>query len=261
MHGRRPRSDPMADAQADIAAIIGAITHKMAVEQGVQVVRVPGAAGLRYRKPLPHPWPRAVELSVEILAADLASVATAAPILADTHETHRTSVFGCDVYADAEAIAAAGYDGCWNTALLAADLAQAPRTRAADLIIERVERDDQVAELNVLEPEFPSHTASLGRPEFVDLLGRRAGRAVAKGQIVCLAGEAAYVGDMFTHPEARNMGYAGAILSALHDEAAARGARRALLIPSQAAAESRFYEKRGYSLVCPRAVLLSQDYQ
>ncbi|HEY3889769.1 MAG TPA: GNAT family N-acetyltransferase [Caulobacteraceae bacterium] len=249
----------MAQAQADIAAIIDAIAHKMAVEQGVEVVRVPGAVGLRYREPLPHPWPRAVELSVEILAADLASAAKAgAQILADRHETHRTSVFGCDVYADGEAIAAAGYDGCWNTALLAADLAQAPRTRVSDLAVERVERADQVAELNALDPEFLSHAAGLGRPDFIDLLGRRAGRAVAKGQIVCLAGQAAYVADMFTHPVARNAGYAGAILSALHDEAAARGAWRAVLIPSQAAAESRFYEKRGYSLVCPRAVLLSK---
>ncbi len=249
----------MAGAQTDIAAIIVAIAHKMAVEQGVEVVRVAGAVGLRYRNPLPHPWPRAVELSVEILASDLASAAEAgAQILADANETHRTSVFGCDVYADAEAIEAAGYDGCWNTALLAADLAQARRTSAAELAIERVERVDQVAELNVLEPEFPSHAASLGRPEFIDLLGRRAGQAVAKGQLVCVAGEAAYVADMFTRPSARNAGCAGAILSALHDQAVARGARRAVLIPSQAAAESGFYEKRGYSLVCPRAVLLSK---
>jgi len=249
----------MAGAQSDIDAIIGGIAHKMAVEQGVEVVRVAGAVGLRYRKPLPHPWPRAVDLSVEILAADLASAAEArAEILADPHETHRTSVFACDVYADAEAIAAAGYDGCWNTALLAADLAEAPRTSAADLTIERVERADQVAELNALEPEFPSYQASLGRPEFIDLLGRRSGQAVAKGQIVCAVGETAYVADMFTHPEARNAGYAGAVLSALHDQAAARGVRRTVLIPSQAAAESRFYEKRGYSLVCTRAVLLSK---
>ena len=249
----------MARTAADVAAIIGRIAHKMAVEQGVEVVRVAGAVGLRYPKPLPHPWPRAVELSVEILASDLASAAEArARILAYPHETHRTSVFACDVRADAEAIAAAGYDGCWNTALLAADLAEAPRESAADLTIERVERADQVAELNGLDPEFPSHAASLGRPEFVDLLGRRAGRAVAKGQIVCAAGETAYVADMFTHPEARNAGYAGAILSVLHDEAAARGVKRTVLIPSQAAAESRFYEKRGYRLVCPRAVLLSK---
>ncbi len=62
---------------------------------------------------------------------------------------------------------------------------------------------------------------------------------------------------MFTHSAARGAGYASAILSALHDEAAALGAKRTVLIPSQTASESGFYEKRGYRWVCSRAVLLS----
>jgi GNAT superfamily N-acetyltransferase len=251
--------DSEAETAADVAAIIGCIAHKMSVEQGALVVRVPGAVGLRYQEPLSQPWPRAVALNVEILAGDLAGVAEVRRrILADPAETHRVSVFGCDVHADADAIADAGYDGCWNTALLAAALAEAPRASAADLEIERVERADQVAELNALAPDFPSYPSSLGRPEFIDLLGRRAGRAIAKGQIVHLGGEAAYVADMFTQPDARKAGYAGALLSALHGGAAARGAGRAVLIPSQAAAESGFYEKRGYRSICTRAVLLSK---
>jgi GNAT superfamily N-acetyltransferase len=247
------------ETDEDVAAIMVCIALKMAVEQEVEVVRAPGAVGLRYPTPLFHPWPRSVELTVEILAASLADAAEMrAKILADPGETHRTSVFGCDVAADAEAIAAAGYDGCWNTALLAADLTEAPVSTAPDLAIERVERPDQIAELNALAPEFPSYPQSLGRREFIDLLGRHAARAVAKGQIVLAAGETAYVADMFTHPHARGAGYGGAILAALHAEAAARGARRAVLIPSQSAAESGFYEKRGYRRVCWRAVLLSK---
>jgi GNAT superfamily N-acetyltransferase len=159
---------------------------------------------------------------------------------------------------DAEAIEAAGYDGCWNTALLAADLAEAPISAAVDLQIERVERPDQIAELNALDPDFPSYRQSLDQAEFIDLLGRRAGQAVAKGQVVCAAGAIAYVADMFTHPTARNGGYASALLSALHREAAARGVKTVVLIPSLAASESGFYSKRGYRRVAPCAVILSK---
>jgi GNAT superfamily N-acetyltransferase len=253
----RPECD--AEASGDVAAILFGIAHKMSVELGAELVRVDGAVGLRYAEPLSHPWPRSVELEVEILAVDLASAGEARDrILIDPNETHRVSVFGCDVGADAADIERAGYDGCWNTALLAASLAEAPRSSAADLAIERVERAEQIDEINALDPEFPSYPRSLGRPEFIDLLGRRDGLAVAKGQIVRASGEAAYVADMFTHPAARGAGYASAILSALHDEAAAFGATRTVLIPSRAASESGFYEKRGYRWVCSRAVLLSK---
>jgi GNAT superfamily N-acetyltransferase len=247
------------ETSGDVAAIIACIAHKMGVEQGAEVVGVPGAVGLRYHTPLFHPWPRAAELSVEILAEDFAAAARVRQlILAEPSETHRLGVFGCDVGADAAAIEAAGYDGCWNTSLLAAALAEAPRTTAMDLRIERVALPGQVAELNALAPEFPSSVLSLGRPEFIDLLGRREGQAVAKGQVSGLAGATAYVADMFTDPNARKAGYASAILSALHDEAASRGATRAVLIPSLEASESGFYEKRGYRRTCWRAVLLSK---
>jgi GNAT superfamily N-acetyltransferase len=231
----------------------------MSVEQGAQIVFAGRAVCLRYPKPFQHPWPRTVELWAEIMASDLASAAKARSlVLAKARELHRLSIFGCDVHTDGEAIAAAGYDGCWNTSLLAAQLDEAPGAASASLAIERVERPEQIAELNALDPEFPSHPASLGRQEFVDLLGRHAGRAVAKGQLVCMGGERAYVADMFTGPAARKAGYAGAVLSALHNEAAARSVRRTVLIPSQTAAESRFYEKRGYRQACLRAVFLSK---
>ncbi len=96
----RPECD--AEASGDVAAILFGIAHKMSVELGAELVRVDGAVGLRYAEPLSHPWPRAVELEVEILAEDLASAGEARDrILIDPNETHRVSVFGCDVGADA----------------------------------------------------------------------------------------------------------------------------------------------------------------
>jgi GNAT superfamily N-acetyltransferase len=149
-----------------------------------------------------------------------------------------------------------GYDPCWNTQTLSIDLGRAPPSRAPGFELERVETQAQLEELNALAPDFPSYAASLGHPAFFDLLGRRDGRAVAKGQLVFAAPRAAYVADMFTAPAARKAGYAGALLSALHDEARARCAARAVLIPSLAAAEAGFYEKRGYRRVSLDAVLL-----
>jgi GNAT superfamily N-acetyltransferase len=127
------------------------------------------------------------------------------------------------------------------------------------LVLERVETEAQVDELNALGPDFPSYLGSLGRTDFFDLLGRRDGRAVAKGQLVCASPDAAYVADMFTDLVARNTGCAGALLSGLHDEARARGLGRTVLIPSRAAAEAGFYEKRGYRHVSTDAVLLSKE--
>ena len=189
------------------------------------------------------------------MATDLASSAAAS---AHVGEPHRAHVFGCDLTAAAAAVEAAGYDPCWNTQTLAIDLAGAPASAADRLELERVERDEQIAELNALDPDFRSYRESLGRAEFFDLLGRRGGHAVAKGQLVCTAPHAAYVADMFTAPAARNAGCAGAILTALHAEAQRRGIARAVLIPSLAAAESGFYVKRGYARVSLDAVLLSK---
>jgi GNAT superfamily N-acetyltransferase len=246
-------------AGADIEAVIDGIAHKMAVEMGAELVRVQGAVAIRYRSPLHHPWPRAVDLTLDILAADLPSTVAAAQATVAAGEPHRAHVFGCDVGGHAAAIEAAGYDGCWNTQLLALDLAAAQVATAADLAIETVEREAQIDELNALQPEFPSYRESRGRPEFFDLLGRRAGAAVAKGQIVCASRRAAYVADMFTAARERNTGCAGAMLSALHEEARRRGLRRAVLIPSLMAAETSFYDKRGYRRVSTDAVLLSKS--
>jgi GNAT superfamily N-acetyltransferase len=247
-------------AAPDVEAVIDGIAHKMAVELGAELVRSTGAVAIRYPAPLPHPWPRAVEISVEVLASDLdAARSAAAAAGARRDETHRAHVFGADVAADAEAIAAAGYDACWNTQLLAFDLnGPAGAATVAGLTLERVERRAQADEVNALAPDFPSYDSSLGRPEFFDLLGRREGRAVAKGQIVCASPHGAYVADMFTDPTARNAGCASALLSALHDEARRRGLGRAVLIPSLAAAQASFYEKRGYRRVSLDAVLLSR---
>ena len=251
------------ETSGDVAAIMACIAHKMAVEQGAEIVRVPGAVGLRYRAPLFHPWPRAVELSVEILAEDFAAGARArAQILVDPDETHRLGVIGCEVATDAAEIEAAGYDGCWNTSLLAASLDQAPRSTAAGLQIERVVLPGQVAELNALAaPEFPSSRAdALRRPEFLDLLGRRKGRAVAKGQVSGLAGETVYVADMFTDPAARKTGYARAqSCRRCMTRRRPRGPKRAVCSSHPwRPAESGFYEKRGYRPTCWRAVLLSK---
>lgn len=247
-------------ARLDFDALIEGIALKMAVEIGAAVIRVPGAVALRYQTPLAHPWPRAVDFSLEILAVDLESAVTAREAsIASARETHCAHVFGCDVVADADEIEAVGYDGCWNTRLLALDLAHAQSSAASRFVLERVEKEAQVDELNALGPDFPSYLGSLGRPEFFDLLGRRDGRAVAKGQIVCASPDAAYVADMFTAQVARNTGCAGALLSGLHDEARVRGLGRTVLIPSQAASEAGFYEKWGYQHVSTDAVLLSKE--
>jgi len=247
-------------ARRDFDALVEGIALKMAVELGAAVTRVPGAVALRYQTPLAHPWPRAVDFSLEILAVDLKSAVTAREAsIANARETHCAHVFGCDVVADADEIEAVGYDGCWNTRLLALDLALAQSSVASSLALERVETKEQVDELNALGSDFPSYLASLSRPEFFDLLGRRDGRAVAKGQIVCASPDAAYVADMFTAPVARNTGCATALLSGLHNEAQVRGFGRTVLIPSRAAAEAGFYEKRGYQQVSTDAVLLSKE--
>lgn len=244
-----------AASAADVEAVIDAIALKMAVELGAELVRVPGAVAIRYPAPLRHPWPREVDVSLDIMASDLGAARAAASL---TDAAHRAHVFGCDVTGDAAAIEAAGYDGCWNTQLLAIDLDGAPPAPAADLVLEPVEREDQLDELNALEPEFRSYRPALGRPELFDLLGRRDGAAVAKGQVVFASPHAAYVADMYTHPSARNAGVASALLAALHAEALRRGARRAVLIPSLMAAQAGFYQKRGYGRVSVDAVLLSK---
>ena len=242
-------------ASADIEALIDSIALKMTVDVGAKVARSSDAIALRYPTPLEYSWPRAVAVSLEILATSLDASASAGASLGEPHLAH---VFGCDIQADARAIDAAGYDSCWNVQTLALDLGRAQVRTADSLALERVERKEQLAELNAIEPDYPSYESSLGRDEFVDLLGRRNGQAVAKGQIVCVSPDIAYVADMFTAPAARNAGYGSALLSALHAEARRRGRTRAVLIPSLMAAEAGFYEKHGYQRVSLDAVLLSK---
>jgi len=242
-------------AEADIEAMIDSIARKMTVELGAKVARLSSAIAIRYPTPLEYTWPRAVAVSLEILGPGLEASASAGASLGEPHLAH---VFGCDVQADARAIDAAGYDSCWNVQTLALDLGQVQTHTAEGLAIERVERREQLAELNAIEPDYRSYEPSLGRDEFVDLLGRRDGQAVAKGQIVCVSPDIAYVADMFTAPVARKAGYGSALLSALHAEARLRGRTRAVLIPSLMAAEARFYERHGYQRVSLDAMLLSK---
>ena len=97
---------------ADIGALIDAIALKTTVELGAEVDRLRGAVAIRYRTPLEPTWPRTVSVSVDVIGAGLDATASGGASLGEPHRAH---AFGCDVETNADAIAAAGYEGCWNT--------------------------------------------------------------------------------------------------------------------------------------------------
>jgi hypothetical protein len=149
-----------ADIGADEAATMRCIALRAATTLGVEATWADGGVALRYPEPMSHPWPRAVELSVEVFASSLEALAELrSAALTRPDEPNRAYLFG-DIHA--HEISAAGYDLCWTMPLLCHDLSPASSTPASDLQIEVVETCEQVAELNALRPEYPSYEATLG---------------------------------------------------------------------------------------------------
>jgi len=180
-------------------------------------------------------------------------------LLNGVEEPHLARVFGYDVVVDEQESSAAGYDGCWTTALLARDLTLPLSSASTVFALEEVTDIMQVQEINTLSPEYLSQVEMLGQPDIVDVCARDLnGKVVGKGQVVIGQADIGYVADMWTAPDARRRGVGRAVLSALHIAAQARGAKRAVLLPSMMAVETGFYAACGYEVSSPVAVLQSK---
>jgi hypothetical protein len=247
-------------ALADIEGALIAIAHKFSTHREAEIARDGTTLALRYAKPVPHPWPRQVEFSAEVMGVGLDAIVRTRPSLLKTpQETHLASVFGCIVADEGEAISAAGYDGCWTSALMVFDLARAPPPIRPGISLERVSNAAQIEAFNAIDPQWLTALSTLTDPHVIELHARDPSGALAgAGKIYVGFGDIAYVADMWTAPASRQNGIGHAVLAGLHRAAQEAGAKRATLLPSLMAVQTGFYVKFGYEVSARMGVLLSK---
>lgn len=243
------------------AAFVAAVAHKDASEANAQISRFGAVTAIRYQNAISHPWPRAFRYTLEMMAEDgvdageidgvykkLARDATEECVIDLLVPTPDSLIRN---------LSTLGYSVAWHTHLLAIQL-QPPSPHPPEvgaLRIVKVETALHVEQTALLGAEQRSHVVALADPNLHDFLALLDNEPVARGQLVTTDTFIGYVADMFTAPEHRRSGYAGALLRAMHEEAYRLGIRYSVLSPSLMAHEFGVYERYGYENCIPKVVL------
>jgi GNAT superfamily N-acetyltransferase len=248
------------------AAFVAAVAHKFASEANAKISRFGAITAIRYQNEISHPWPRAFQYTLEIMAEDGIE---AGEIDGVYKKVARNPIEECLINLLVPAptsllqnLSTLGYSIAWKSDLLAVQL-QPPSPRqptAGALRIVKVETPLHVEQTAQLGHEQRSHEVALVDLNLHDFLALRDDEPMARAQLVTTNSEIGYIADMFTAPNHRRAGYAGALLRAMHEEAYRLGMRHSVLAPSLMAHQFGVYERYGYHACIPKVVLFRTSY-
>jgi len=240
------------------AAFVAAVAHKFASEAKAEVSRFGAITAIRYQNEICHPWPRAFQYTLEMMAEDGVEAAEIdgvyKKVARDPIEECIIDLIVSDPTSLIRNLSTLGYSVAWQSDLLAIALhPSSPRQPTAGALrIVKVETPLQVEQTALLGAEQRSHDVALVDSNLHDFLALLDNEPVARAQLVTTPAGIGYIADMFTAP---NAGYAGALLRAMHEEAYRLGMRQSVLAPSLMAHQFGVYERYGYRICIPKVVL------
>jgi GNAT superfamily N-acetyltransferase len=243
------------------AAFVAAVAHKFAAEANAQISRFGAITAIRYQNEISHPWPRAFQYTLEMMAEDGVEAAgidgVYKKIARDPIEECAINLLVPDPTLLIRNLRTLGYSVAWQSYLLAIQLQpSSPRqTTAGALRIVKVETPLHIEQTALLGAEQRSHKVALVDLNLHDFLALRDHEPVARAQLVTTNAGIGYIADMFTAPNHRRAGYAGALLQAMHEEAYRLGMTHSVLAPSLMAHQFGVYERYGYHACSPKVVL------
>jgi GNAT superfamily N-acetyltransferase len=248
------------------AAFVVAVAHKFASEANAQIDRFGAITAIRYQNEITHPWPRAFQYTLEMMAEDGIEAgeidSVYKKVARDPIEQCVVNLLVPDPASLIGNLNALGYSVAWQSDLLAVQL-QPPSTshpKAGALRIVKVETPLHVEQTTLLGAQQRSQVIALADLNLHDFLALLDAEPVARAQLATTNAGIGYIADMLTAPNHRRAGYAGALLRAMHEEAYRLGMRRSVLAPSLMAHQFGVYEKYGYRTCIPKVVLFRTSY-
>jgi GNAT superfamily N-acetyltransferase len=112
---------------------------------------------------------------------------------------------------------------------------------------------DELEQMNAVRRLAVFHPCQLDDPDLRIALIADKGRVFSWGVGLLVEPETVYISHMFTRPDQRRRGLASAVLSALLQQALQRGARRAILVSSQAG--RGLYRRLNFTELCDCLIL------
>jgi GNAT superfamily N-acetyltransferase len=243
------------------AAFVAAVAQKFASEANAQISRFGVTTTIRYQNEITHPWPRAFQYTLEMMAEDGVEAAEIdgvyKKVARDRIEECVLNLLVPDPALLIRDLTPLGYSVAWQSDLLALALQpSSPRQPAAGALrIVKVGTPRLVEQTALLGAERRSHDVALVDAKLHGFLALLDNEPVARAQLVTTNTGIGYIADMFTAPNHRRAGYAGALLRAMHDEACRLGMRHSVLAPSLMAHQFAVYERYGYRACIPKVVL------
>jgi GNAT superfamily N-acetyltransferase len=243
------------------AAFVAAVAHKFASEANAQISRFGAITVIRYQNEISHPWPRAFQFTLEMMVEDGVEAGgidgVYKKVARDPIEECVINLLVPDPALLIRNLSTLGYSVAWRSELLAVPLQPpSPRqTTASALRIVKVETPLDVERTALLGAGQRSNDVVLVDPNLHDFLALQDDEPVARAQLVTTNAGTGYIADMFTAPDQRRAGHAGALLQAMHEEAYRLGMRHSVLAPSLMAHQFGVYERYGYHACSSKVVL------
>jgi GNAT superfamily N-acetyltransferase len=243
------------------AAFVAAVAHKFASEANAQINRFGTITAIRYQNEISHPWPRAFQYTLEMMAEDGAEAGEIngvyKKVARDPNEECVVNLLVPDPTSLIRNLSTLGYSVAWQSYLLAVELqSSSPRQPTAGALrIVKVETPLHVEQTALLGAEQRSHEVVFVDMNLHDFLGLLDDEPVARAQLVTTNAGIGYIADMFIAPNHRRLGYAGALLQTMHEEGYRLGMRHSILAPSLMAYQFGVYERYGYRTCIPKVVL------
>jgi GNAT superfamily N-acetyltransferase len=247
-------------------AFVAAVAYKFASEANARIDRFGAITAIRYQNEISHPWPRAFQYTLEMMAEDGVEAGEVDGVYKTVaRDPTEECVINLLVPAPASLIrdlSALGYSVAWQSDLLAFPLPPPSRGKpeAGALRIVKVKAPLHVEQTALLGAAQRSHAVALLDLNLNDFLALLDNEPVARAQLVTTDLGIGYIADMFTAPGHRRAGHAGALLRTMHQEAYRLGMRHSVLAPSLMAHQFGVYESYGYRTCIPKVVLCRTPY-
>jgi|GEM_PF-5440342 len=243
----------------DVHAFVRCLCHKEAAETGAKVLKKEGLTHLAYESELSWAWPRQFEYKAEYFCESPLDPATTLSEIGRDDAEHVVNIFHPEIAVVAEQLDL-GHTLAWTSTLMARNLNRPwPRARSiAALPIEvRTAQEKDIAD----SLRGISNAPSDFNDQIHNFYVEQNGAAIAKGQLVYLGGDRAYISDMFTLPEHRRHGHCNALMAALESKGRSLGATRIVLAPGLEAVRFCIYDRYGYQQSAVRAVIIRSEHR
>lgn len=243
-----------------VKSFVRSLAHREGVEAGASLAERGGTTAITYAEAHEWPWPRRFNYATEFFCTDGGDTSIREVLaMAASHRNHVVNLFADQPERESpfdQPFLDIGYTQAWVSPLLSRALVHvwSRPTPEGVRIHEVLDARDMARYASVLGISNPGTARDSGIHNFFALVETE---VVAKGQLITLPGEAAYISDVFCVPEHRRRGLCHAMMRALEDKARALGARQACLAPGPEVMSYGLYAKYGYRQVASRSVLMS----